>query len=233
MVLIDPISTGPATSAVRVAKTPAPAPAVPYAALDRLSELRGEAVQDLQLFRFLAHAPQACLILMASGAGLLVWQRLSASSTGLENEFIWALSVLAGVAAMTGLHIRSYAHGAARIPAHKAAVQLRRLLFYTGATWGLGAFLVLPDLPAPALAVAFAAVPSLGLSLLLGDQKGATAFVAPVILATASAASLEARPSGLWVAATILAMGLLSFSIPMLQREISARRDFLPAGGTV
>lgn len=170
---------------------------------------------------------------MASGAGLLVWQRMGASSAALENEFIWALSVLACVAAMTGLHIRSYAHGAVRMPACEAAAQLRRLLFYTGAAWGLGAFLVLPDQPAPALAIIFAAAPSLGLSLLLGDHKGATAFIAPVTLATAGAASLDARPSGLWVAATILVIGLLSFSIPMLQREISARRDFLPAGGTV
>jgi hypothetical protein len=233
MVLIDPISTGPATGAARVARTPAPAPSVPHAALARLSQLHGEAAQDLQLFVFLAQAPQACLFLMASGAGLLVWQRLSASSAALENEFVWALSVLACVAAMTGLHIRSYARGAARMPASKAAVQLRQLLFFTGAAWGLGAFLVLPDLPAPALAVAFAAIPCLGLGLLLGDRKGATAFIAPVILATASAASFGVRPSGPWVAAAILAIGLLSFCLPMLQREISARRDSLSAARTV
>jgi len=194
--------------------------------LARLSELRGEARQEHQLFQFLARTPQACLILMASGAGLLVWERVSASNAALENEFVWALSVLTGVAAMTGLHIRSYAHGMARTAPSKAAAQLRQLLFYTGAAWGAGAFLVLPDLPA--LTVAFASVPSLGLSLLLGDQKGATAFVAPVTLAAASAASLGAQPSGLWVAATILATGLVSFCLPMLQREISGRRDLLP-----
>ena len=74
---------------------------------------------------------------------------------------------------------------------------------------------------------------SLGLGLLFGDQKGATAFIAPVMLATASAASWGGRPSGLWAAAAILAIGLLSFSLPMLQREISARRDFLQAARTV
>jgi hypothetical protein len=233
MVLIDPISTGPATGAVRAARAPAPAQTVPHAALARLSQLHGEAAQELQMFRFLARAPHACLILMVSGAGVLVWESLSETGAALENEFVWVVSVLACVAAMTGLHIRSYARGAARMPAAKATEKLRRLLFCAGAAWGLGAFLILPDLPAPALAVAFAAVPCLGLGLLLGDQKGATAFIAPVILATASAASLEARPPGLWVAAAILAIGLLSFSLPMLQREISARRDLLPAAGTV
>jgi hypothetical protein len=231
MVLIDPIPAGAASAAMRAAKAPAPAPTVPHAALARLAELRGEARQDLQLFRFLARAPQACLILMASGAGLLVWERMNANSAVLENEFVWALSVLTGVAAITSLHIGSYARGAARMPACKAAVKLRRLLFYTGAAWGLGAFLVLPDLPV--LTVAFASVPSLGLGLLFGDQKGATAFIAPVMLATTSAASWGGRPSGLWAAAAILAIGLLSFSLPMLQREISARRDFLQAARTV
>jgi hypothetical protein len=54
-----------------------------------------------------------------------------------------------------------------------------------------------------------------------------------VILAAASAASLGASPSGYWIAAAILAAGLLIFCLPMLQREISARRDFLPVPGTV
>jgi hypothetical protein len=106
---------------------------------------------------------------------------------------------------------------------------LRRLLFYTGAAWGSGAVLVMPA--SPLLAIGFAAAPSLALSLLLGDQKGVTAFTAPVILITASAACLG--DPGLWVAATILATGLLSFCLPMLQREISARRDFLPAHRTL
>jgi hypothetical protein len=178
---------------------------------------------------FLARAPQACLILMAAGTCLLVWQHLRSNNAPLEREFVWALSVLTGILAITGLHIRSYAQGGARIPLHKAATGLRRLLFYTGAAWGSGALLVMPA--EPVLAVGFAAIPSLALSLLLGDQKGATAFTAPVILATASAACLG--PSGLWVASAILAAGLLIFCLPMLQREISARRDFLPASKTV
>jgi len=105
---------------------------------------------------------------------------------------------------------------------------LRRLLFYTGAAWGSGAWLVLSA--SPVLFMVFATIPSLAMTFLLGDQKGATAFTAPVILATASAACLGA--SGLWIAAAILAAGLLIFCLPMLQREISARRDFLPASGT-
>jgi hypothetical protein len=85
----------------------------------------------------------------------------------------------------------------------------------------------MPNLPPPALAVGFACVPGLALSLLLRDPKGATAFAVPVTLATASAACL--RPSGLWVATVILSTSLLTFILSMLQREISARRDVLPA----
>ena len=224
MVLTDPTLRGPAPDTARPQQAPVTR-AIPHAALARLPVLRDQASQDLGLLLFLARAPRACLILLAAGAGVLVWTRLGASSAPLEREFVWALLVLTGIAAMTGLHILSYARGAAPMPLDKAAAKLRRLLFYTGMAWGSGAFLVMPDPPSPVLAIGFVAVPGLALSLLLGDQKGATAFIAPVILATASAACLG---TSLWVAAAILATGLLIFCLPMLQREMSARRDMLP-----
>lgn len=227
MVLIDPIAAA-VPDAARSDQATQAARAIPHAALARLPELRDQARHDLGLLQFLARAPRACLIVLTAGAGVLVWTRLSANSAPLEREFVWALSVLIGIAAMTGLHIYSYARGAAPMPLPKGAANLRRLLFYTGMAWGTGAFLVMPDAPSPALAVGFTAVPSLALSLLLGDQKGAAAFIAPVTLATASAACLGNWPLGLWVAAAILAIGLLTFCLPMLQREMSARADMLP-----
>ncbi|MEO8300878.1 MAG: hypothetical protein ABI608_03745 [Rhizomicrobium sp.] len=223
MVLIDPILPGPARNAARPETAFPAARPVPHAALARLSELRGQARQDICLLQFLARAPQACLILLAAGTAVWAWTRLSAGRTTLESEFIWVLLVLIGIAAITGLHIHSYARGGAPMPLDEAAAKLRRLLFYTGMAWGSGAFLMLPALPAPLLAIGFAAGPSLALTLLLGDQKGATAFNAPVTLATASAACL----GGPWLALAILAAGLLIFCLPMLQREMSARRDVL------
>jgi len=228
MALIDPALPGMSPGVSRPEQTRPAAQAVPHAALARLAALRDEAGRDLSQLRFLARAPAACLVLMAAGAGLLVWVQLGATDASLEKEFVWALWVLSGIVAITGLHIRVYASGAARVSLPKAVAGLRRLLFYTGAAWGSGAFLVMPA--APVMAVGVAAIPSLALSLLLGDQKGATAFTAPVILA-ASAASLGA--SGNEVAAIILAAGLLIFCLPMLQREILARREVLQAPGTV
>ena len=225
MVLVDP--TLAASVPGRPEKARPAARTLPLAALARLSELRGEAGRDLGLLRFLARAPQACLILLVTGTGVLLWTRLSANSASLEKEFVWVSSVLAGIAAITGLHILGYARGASSIPLPEAAARLRRLLFYTGAAWGAGAFLVMPDLPAPSLTIGFAVLPSLALGLRLGDWKGATAFTAPVTLGAASAASL-AGPSGPWAAAVILAAGLVIFCLPMLQREISSRRDFRP-----
>ncbi|HKQ10169.1 MAG TPA: hypothetical protein VJS85_03175, partial [Rhizomicrobium sp.] len=135
------------------------------------------------------------------------------------------------IVAMTGLHIRGYAQGAAAIPLHKAAAALGWLLFYTGAAWSSGTLLVMPHVPAPLLAIGFAAVPSLAMTLLLGDR--AAAFTAPTILATAGVAYLGAWPSGVWIAATLLAAGLLLICLPMLQREISARHDVLQASRTL
>ena len=227
MVLIDPIAAT-APDAARPDQAAAAPRAIPHAALARLATLRDQANHDLGLLQFLARAPQACLVLLAASASLLVWTRLSANSASLEREFIWVSSVLIGIVAMTGLHIHNYARGAAPMPLPKAAAALRRLLFLSGIAWGSGAFLVMPGL-SPVLAIAFATVPSLALGLLLGDQKGTTAFAAPVTLATASAACLGNWPSGLWVAAAILATGLLTSCLPMLQREMSPRRDILPA----
>jgi len=219
MALIDP-----SLPAAGLAPQTRPAPqAIPHAALARLAILHGEAGHDLAGLRFLARAPQACLILMAAGTGLLAWQHLDASNTSLEREFVWALSVLTGIAAMTGLHIRGYAQGASRIPLHRAVTALRRLLFYTGAAWGSGALLLMPA--SPLMAIVFAAAPGLAMTILLG--KRAMAFTAPVILATAGVACLGT--SGPWVAAAILAAGLPIVCLPMLQREMPARRDFLPA----
>jgi len=224
MILPDPVLPGP--DAARPKKAfPA---AIPHAALARLPLLRDQARHDRDLLRFLARVPRACLILLATGAGVLIWTRLGAGPSALEREFVWALLVLIGIAAMTGLHIMSYARGPAPMPPHKAALALRRLLFYTGIAWGTGAFLTMPGQPSPALGVGFAAIPCLGLGLLLGDQKGTTAFTAAVILATASTACLQSWPHGLWVATLLLATGLAVFCLPMLQREISLRRDGLP-----
>jgi len=228
MALIDPALLLTSPGVARPEQARPAAQTVPHAALARLAALRGEAGRDLGQFRFLARAPAACLVLMAAGAGLLAWVQLNATDVSLEREFVWALWVLSGIVAITGLHIRVYASGTARISLAKAVADFRRLLFYTGAAWGSGAFLVMPA--APVLAIGFATIPSLALSLLLGDQKGATAFTAPVILA-ASAASLGA--SGNEVAAAILAAGLLIFCLPMLQREISARRGVLQVPGKV
>lgn len=223
MVLPDPVL--PAPDVARLEK--APAAAIPHAALARLPLLRDQARRDLDLLCFLARVPRACLILLAAGAATLVWTRLSSGPAPLEREFVWAISVLTGIAAMTGLHIMSYAQSTVPMPLHKAAIALRRMLFYTGIAWGMGAYLAIPDQPSPLLAVLFAAVPCLGLGLLLGDQKGTTGFTAAVILATASAACLQSWQSGLWVAAIILATGLMVFCLPMLQREIAMRRDML------
>jgi len=224
MALTDP--TLPAT-APGLARPLQPAPqavphAAPYAALAHLSVLRGEAARDLGLLGFLARAPRACLILMAAGTGLLLAQHLNASNASLEREFVWVLSLLTGILAITGLHIRSYAQNGAPITLEKAARLLLQLLFYTGAAWGSGALLVMPA--SPLLIMGFAVLPCLAMTLLFGER--ASAFTAPVILA--SAASLSS--SALWGPAAILAAGLLIFCLPMLQREISARRE--PAAGT-
>ena len=225
--MILPDSALPVAQSARREKAPGTRQVVPHAALARLPLLRDQARHDFDLLCFLARVPRACLVLLAAGVGALIWAKASNGPAALEREFLWVLSVLTGIAAMAGLHIISFARGPAPMPPHQAVLALRRMLFYTGAAWGAGAWLIMPIQPSPVLAAGFATLPCLGVGLLLGDQKGTTAFTAPVLLATASAACLQPWPSGLWVAAIILATGLAVFCLPMLQREM--RRDAVPS----
>jgi hypothetical protein len=82
---------------------------------------------------------------------------------------------------------------------------LRLLLLYTGAVWGGGAFLIMPDQPAPALVFFFAALPSLGLALTLRDARGFAAFAGPASALVAGATLLGAWPLDVWVASAIMA----------------------------
>jgi hypothetical protein len=131
--------------------------------------------------------------------------------------------VLLGVVAMIRLHIRGFARSLRRTPLVEAASDLRLLLLYTGAVWGGGAFLIMPDLPAPALVFLFAVAPSLGLALTLKDVKGFAAFAAPVALLTAGASLVGAWPLELWVAGTILT-GTTALGLVFSWRELRLRQ---------
>ncbi len=181
-----------------------PARSLDDGALQRLSTLYGEAGRNLALAQFLARTPGACVVLMLTGALILIWAG-SAGGAALKASFAWSALVLLGVIAMIRLHIRGFARSLRRTPLAEAASDLRLLLLYTGAVWGGGAFLIMPDLPAPALVFFFAILPSLGLALTLRDAKGFAAFAAPATLLIAGAALLGVWPLDVWVAGAIMA----------------------------
>ena len=115
---------------------------------------------------------------MVAGSLALLWAGLCGGGT-LKADFAWAVLVLLGVIAMTRNFIRGYARSLRRVPLEEAADDLRIQLLYSGAAWGVGAFLVMPGLPTPALVFSFAVAPSIALTLALRDLKGIFAFVAP------------------------------------------------------
>jgi hypothetical protein len=167
----------------------------------------------VRLLQFLARAPQACLVLMLAGAVTLVWA--GSGSATLKSEFCWALGVLIGIVAITRNTIRGDAASPGRVPLRQSASALRRVLLYTGSAWGLGAFLVMPNGPAPLLG--FCVLPALALALLLKDAKAIAAFGAPVTLACAGAALWRAWPSVPGVAVLLLVAGVLTCCLAMLQ----------------
>jgi hypothetical protein len=180
-----------------------PARALDDTALMRLRSLHGEARRDLALAQFVARVPAACMVLMITGAATLIWAA-AAGGAGLKGGFAWSALVLLGIVAMTRLHIRGFARSLRRTPLAEAGADLRQLLLYTGAAWGGGAFLIMPDQPAPALVFFFAALPSLGLALSLRDARGFAAFAAPASALIAGATLLGAWPLDVWVAGAII-----------------------------
>ena len=174
------------------------------AALDRLRVLHGEAGRNLREAQFLARAPAGCVVLMVTGSLALLWAG-AAGGAALKASFAWAALVLFGIVAMIRLHIRGFARSLRRTPLAEAASDLRLLLLYGGMVWGGGAFLIMPDLPAPALVFLFAIAPSLALALCLKDARSFAAFAGPASFLTAGASILGAWPLDLWVAGAILA----------------------------
>jgi len=195
-------SPGPAFDPARPTKSFRES-APPFDALNRLPQLYREAGHNLALSQFLARSPSACMVLMLAGSAALL---AAGGGATLKAGFAWAALLLLGIVAMTRNFIRGYARSLRRVPLEEAAADLRALLLYTGVVWGAGAFLVMPDVPAPALVFSFAAVPSLMLALMLGDAKAAMAFALPASLITAGAALLGAWPLAGWVAGSIMAV---------------------------
>ena len=157
------------------APSPAPVPItapLPHAALTRLPQLHEESRLALRRASLLSRAVPAAGTLLAMGTGAALF-----GGGDLSSAFAWSVLVLGGISAILVSHLRTVA--VFKDMAGSAA-DLRAILLYLGATWGLGAFLVLA--PEPLVIAVFAAVPTLALALLLRDRPAILAFGAPVTL---------------------------------------------------
>jgi hypothetical protein len=201
-----------------IAFDPAPARSMPHAplaeSLAALPRLHAEAGANLALSRFLARSAPACVILILSGMATLLLVSLYGGAS-LKSGFGWSAMLLLGIIAMTRNFIRGFARSLRRVPLQEAASDLRILLLYSGTAWGCGAFLIMPDLPAPALVLAFGLMPSIAMTLCL--KQNAVYFTLPVTATTASATLLGAWPLDSVVAAIILTVGALLAAVPALQ----------------
>ena len=180
----------------------APMPAPPSAALVRLADLHDEACESLGLGQFLGSAVHAAGALMLMGVALLSF----AAAMPLQPCFAWALLVLLGVGALLRSYIRSTASAFERAPMREAAKDLRALLFYCGFAWGAGGLLVLSPQTGTPLALAFAGLPTLCLSLLVKDREGALAFLIPVTALSIASAIIRPWPDAGLSTALLLAL---------------------------
>ena len=212
MALVDDCQPDPAASGAN-----APAvqtlPPIPLDALERLTQIHTENSQAARQALFLQGAVHAASVLILSGVAVLAF----AAGTSLTAGFTWSVLVLAGVAALLWSHIRDVASGTAAAPLAQAAKELRIILFYAGAAWGAGAFLVLTPDAGPVAMLLFAGLPSLLLSLVLKDRDGALAFLVPLTALCVTAPVLTGWPLAAPDAGLEVALLL------MLQSGIAAR----------
>jgi hypothetical protein len=173
---------------------------IPHDALARLPLLHAEAAQNALLGRFVARSVTAAGLLMLAGGAILL-----AGGGTLSSDFAWSLLVLAGIAAMAVNYIRGPARSLRRTSLQASADDLRAILFYTGFSWGAGAFLALPADPPAALVFAFALGPVLLMLVLLQDESGIAAFAAPVAGLTGAAGFSQHWSDGPLVSPVVLA----------------------------
>jgi hypothetical protein len=189
---------------------PAPVPItapLPHAALSRLPQLHEESRLALRRAGLLTRAVPAAGILLAMGT-------VAALGGGgeLGPTFGWSLLVLAGVTAVLVSHLRT---AAVFKDMAGSAADLRAILLYLGFAWGLGAFAALGS--HAFMIVAFAAIPTLAMALLLRDGRAILGFSIPVTLLGLAACWLR---TGDLAAAGILA-GLQAATAILLLRKRS------------
>ena len=153
-----------------------------------------------------------CVLFMGGGATI-------------GQNFSWAALVLIGVMGLIHSYIRTNAAAFDRAPFSIAARNLRVTFLYLGAAWGAGAFLVLPPEPTAFLAILFAVVPALLLTILLNDAKGLAAFQAPAGALTIAAAFVQSWPNAGLGTLVILVVQWGLFAAIALRRH-----NPLPAG---
>ena len=198
-----------------------PLAALPSAMLDQLARLHREANQASRATKFLGSAVHAASAFMMMGGSVLLW----GGGQSIGRNFSWAVLILIGVGALLVSFIRTHAAAFDRVPVSVAARTLRGIVFYLGAAWGAGAFLVLPDEPMAMTAILFAILPALVLAGLLRDLAALAAFQISVSLLTAAALFTGPWANAALDAAAIFILQVLLFAASALRHRIP-----LPAG---
>lgn len=197
-----------------------PLPVLPLDALDRLARLHAETSQASRLAMLLRNSIHAASLFMLMGSCVLL---LGGGTMG--RNFLWAVSILAGVVGLIHSYIRTNATAFGRAPFSVAARALRATFLYMGLSWGMGAFLVLPPALPAFEAILFAGAPALVLALLLNDAKSLAAFQVPAGLLTIGAAFTLA-----WPHAALDALAILGLHGGLFAAIAWHRRIPLPAG---
>jgi hypothetical protein len=172
----------------------------PADAVAKLAVLHAEAEETARLANLLARALHAAIALPLAATLVIALS----SGASVAPRVAWAVLVAVASLAIARAYATAAGRPFERAALHAFAQDLTAALVYSGCAWGAGAFLVLPGSAPIGSALVFAAVPALGIGLLLRERRAVLFFLAPVAALTSFACVLRQFSDGTMNAALVL-----------------------------
>jgi len=195
----------------------------PADAVAKLAVLHAEAEETARLAGLLSRALHAAIALPLAATLVIALS----SGASVAPRVAWAVLVAVASLAIARAYANAIGRPFERAALHAFAQDLTAVLVYCGVAWGAGAFLVLPGSAPVGSALVFAAVPAIGIGLLLRERRAVLFFLAPVAALTSFACVLRQLGDGtinaalVLIASAIVAAGLILFH----RRETSISPD--------
>lgn len=171
--------------------------------LAKLALLHAEAEETARLANLAGRSLYVALILPVQ----CVFAIGLAAGASLASQIVWGVFIAFATVAILRAYQQVMAQPFERTALKSFAKDMSAILLYAGFAWGAGAFLGLSAQTGIAAAIAFVAVPSISVAVLLREREAVFLFLAPACMMAAFACVLRPFAGGALDAAAILIAG--------------------------